>query len=157
MADVSFGIHGLDAVLGKLEAVKGEARKKSTRFALRKAANVVRDNIKANALRLDDPSTANSIAENVVVRADNQYFRQIGDIKMSVGIRGGARSKKKNASNPGGDTYYWRFLEFGTENMAAQPFMRPGMAESIDPAANEFLKHFDKALARAIRRANKGA
>ncbi|WP_217629295.1 HK97-gp10 family putative phage morphogenesis protein [Halomonas taeanensis] len=68
---------------------------------------------------------------------------------------GGAASKAKNAKNPGGDTYYWRFLEFGTEHMAAQPFMRPGMDESVAPATDEFVTQFDKAIVRAIRRANK--
>jgi hypothetical protein len=39
--------------------------------------------------------------------------------------------------------------------MAAQPFMRPAMESSIDPATTEFVKQFDKAIVRAIRRANK--
>ncbi|OBX35668.1 hypothetical protein A8U91_04742 [Halomonas elongata] len=33
--------------------------------------------------------------------------------------------------------------------------MRPGLDESIEPATDEYLHHLDKALARAIRRANK--
>ncbi|MDI5890602.1 HK97-gp10 family putative phage morphogenesis protein [Halomonas rhizosphaerae] len=156
MADTMGGeIQGLGEVLGKLKALENTPRQKTTRFALRKAANVVRDAAKAGASRIDDPATANSIAENVVVRADTRHLRTTGELKFSVGVRGGSTSKRKNSSNPGGDTYYWRFLEFGTEHMAAQPFMRPAMEESIAPATAEFVKQFDKAIVRAIRRANK--
>lgn len=34
-----------------------------------------------------------------------------GEVKIQIGVSGKA--------------YYWRFVEFGTEKMAAQPFMRP--------------------------------
>jgi len=156
-ADVSFTLKGLEPALAKMKEVEALPKKKATRFALRKAANLVRDRAQAGARQIDDPKTANSIADNVVVRFDSQYFRQLGDLKMSVGIRGGSTSKAKNANNPGGDTYYWRFKEFGTEKMRADPFMRPALQESIEPATDEFLRQFEKALARAIKRANRGS
>lgn len=155
MADLSFNLSGVDEALAKMKQVETLPKKKATRFALRKAANLVRDRAKDGALRIDDPQTANSIAENVVVRFDSQHFRQRGDLKMSVGVRGGSTSKAKNANNPGGDTYYWRFHEFGTEKMRADPFMRPALQESIEPATDEFLRQFDKALVRAIKRASR--
>ncbi len=149
-------IEGIGEVLGKLKSLQDLPRKKSMNFALRKAANIVRDNVKARAEQIDDPSTPTSIAENVVARTDGKHFKKTGDLKFSVGVRGGATSKRKNSSNPGGDTFYWRFHEFGTEKMAATPFMRPGMQESIDPATKEFTKQLDKAIGRAIKRAAKG-
>ncbi|MBY5942772.1 HK97 gp10 family phage protein [Halomonas sp. DP5N14-9] len=155
MADLSFNLSGVDEALAKMKQVETLPKKKATRFALRKAANLVRDRAKDGALRIDDPQTANRIADNVVVRFDSQHFRQHGDLKMSVGVRGGSTSKKSNASNPGGDTYYWRFKEFGTEKMRADPFMRPALQESIEPATDEFLRQFDKALVRAIKRASR--
>lgn len=177
--NVSFDIQGLEPVLDKMKELESLPKKKATRFALRKAANLVRDRARANARRLDDPETANSIADNIAVRQDTKHYRRTGDLKMSVGVRGGAKSKAKNAALPGGDTYYWRFLEFGREpvtlkkgvmanpatgeffgqrvsGVAAQPFMRPALAESIDPATDEFVRQLDKAIDRAIKRANKG-
>ncbi|MCK2183507.1 HK97-gp10 family putative phage morphogenesis protein [Halomonas getboli] len=156
MLDASFNLEGVDEALAKMKQVEELPRKRSTRFALRKAAAIVRENVAARAARLDDPKTAESIAANVVVRYDGAYMRQTRDMKMSVGILGGSTSRFKNQANPGGDTYYWRFLEFGTAKMPAVPFMRPGMEESIEPATDEFLQQFDKALVRAIRRANRG-
>lgn len=155
MLDASFNLEGVDEALGKMKQVAELPRKNSTRFALRKAAAIVRENVVSRAERLDDPTTTESIAANVVVRYDGKHFRQSGDMKMSVGILGGSTSRFKNQANPGGDTYYWRFLEFGTSKMQAQPFMRPGLDESIEPATDEFLLHFEKALTRAIRRANR--
>lgn len=182
MLDPHFEIQGLGPALAKLEAVKILPGQKATRFALRKAANLVRDAAKANAQRLDDPRTPESIAENIDVRFDGAYFRRTDDMKMSIGVLGGAKSTSENAKgkrrrrrasggttledlgeiagagsgNPGGDTFYWRFLEFGTEKMAAQPFMRPAMDEAGEPAIAEFVSQFDNALARAIRRASRG-
>jgi HK97 gp10 family phage protein len=164
MADGMTGtMQGVEALEAKLKIVKGQPRAKSTRFALRKGANVVRDQAKANAQSVDDPTTPTSIAANIVVRNDNRHLRQNGEFKMRVGVLGGAKGhaaasgelKGKGSSNPGGDTYYWRFLEFGTQHMAARPFMRPAMTQTTGPAIDEFATQFEKALTRAIRKANK--
>lgn len=156
-------IQGLGPVLAKLKELENEPRQKTTRFALRKAANLVRDQARANAESLDDPTTRESIAANIVVKNDTRHARTTGDFKMSVGVLGGASGaatsvgelRGKGKGNPGGDTYYWRFHEFGTAKMAARPFMRPAMEQQIDPATTEFVRQFDKAITRAIRRANK--
>lgn len=147
MADgVEFKLEGLEELRGKLKALEGIAQDKTARFALRKAASLVRDNAKAKAARFDDPTTDENIAESIVVRADTKFTRMTGDLKMRVGVRGGSGK---------GALFYWRFLEFGTQHMAAQPFMRPAMDESIGPATNEFLSQFEKAIDRAVRRANR--
>lgn len=159
----SFSLEGVEELMGKLKALENEPRRKTTRFALRKAANIVRDAAKRGAERLDDPQTAENIAENVAVRWDGRHFRRTGDLKFSVGVRGGAKGvaaavgelRGKGKNNPGGDTYYWRFLEFGTSKMRAQPFMRPALESNTDTATAEFMQQFEKAITRAIRRANK--
>lgn len=152
---IEFEIEGLPALASRLKNLQEDVKRKGGRFALRKAANLIRENVKESALRLDDPETANSIAENVAVRWDGKHFRQTGDLKFRVGIRGGAVSKAKNQANPGGDTFYWRFHEFGTEKLAATPFMRPALAESIAPATAEFVTQYGKAIDRALKRAAK--
>lgn len=78
---------------------------------------------------------------------------------MRVGIRGGARDMGKygefkgaGKDNPGGDTFYWRFREFGTSNEPARPFMRPAMNENGDAAfqavASDMTAQVDKELAK---------
>lgn len=162
---MSVSIEGLDEVLAKLETVSHDVRYKGGRFAMRKAANLIRDRAKANAARLDDPKTPTNIAENIAVRFSPRAFRQRGELQFRIGVRGGAKGyaaasgefKGAGKGNPGGDTFYWRFLEFGTQNMPAQPFMRRALAENIQAATDEFITHYDKALDRALRRAARQA
>jgi HK97 gp10 family phage protein len=158
-----YQLQGLEEVLGRLKALEEEPRKKTTRFALRKAANLIRDRAKQNAAALDDPTTSNNIAANIAVQVDNKHFKRTGDLKMRVGVRGGAKGhaaavgelRGAGSGNPGGDTFYWRFLEFGTSNMAARPFLRPAMDQQAGAASDTFVAEFDKAITRAIRRANR--
>lgn len=145
--ELQWNLEGLGPVLAKMEQVKGLPKMKATRFALRKAANVVRDAAQIGASYIDDPSTDENIAKHIVVRNDGQYFRQTGDLKMSVGVNRRGEGKK---------VFYWSFVELGTEHSRAKPFMRPALSENTDKATSEFLREFEKALTRAIRRANKG-
>lgn len=164
MADgLTFKLKGIDAVKRKLQSLDNDARYRGGRLALRKAANLVRDTVKSNALRIDDPSTPKSIAKNAAVRWSGKTFRTTGNLHFRVGILGGARQNAKrqtintdgSSANPGGDTYYWRFLEFGTEKMRAQPFFSNALSDKAGEATTVFVKEFDKAVGRALKRAGK--
>lgn len=154
--DFDVNVNGLDELKAKISSINYETERKGGRFAARRAANVVRDQVKSEAARLDDPETAENISKNVMAVFSPRTFKQTGDIKFRVGIRGGARQNKRKSSNaPGGDTFYWRFLEFGTAHIAATPFMRPAITKSAQRATDEFIKQFNKAIDRAIARSNK--
>lgn len=156
MADtVQFEIEGVDALNAKLAMVSDDVRRRGGRFALRKAANLVRDKAQENAQRIDDPETANSIADNIAIRWDGRRFKRTGDLAFRIGVLGGGVSRHANQRHPGGDTYYWRFHELGTEKMQATPFLRPAIAESVNAATNEFMTQYGKAIDRAIRRAQR--
>lgn len=155
---------GLDALNAKLKSVTEDVRKRGGRFALRKAAQLIRDEAKDYASFIDDPGTANRIADNIVVRWNGKIHRRSGDLGFRVGVLGGARDYGAygeiktggNASNnPGGDTFYWRFVEFGTSHAPAHPFMRPALANNIRSATSIFINEYDKAIKRAIKRAAK--
>lgn len=149
---VEYKMDGLDALMSRLKTVQDDIKIKGGRFALRKAANLLRDQVKANARRLDDPQTAQSIAENVAVRWSGRTFKRTGNLKFRVGIMGGA-SGRKAGSGPGGDTWYWRLLEFGTSKMPARPFMRPAINRAAGDVTREFINQYGRALDRALKRA----
>lgn len=174
MADgVEVSLNGLDSLLGKMEAVSDVTRNKAGRFALRKAANLIRDRARSNAARIDDPLTKEAIYKNIVASFGSREFRRTGDLTFRVGVMGGARqyaNTKANVrkgrvgrtyktagdkGNPGGDTWYWRMLEFGTEHAAARPIIRPAMNGIDGPVINVFAEEMEKAIDRAIRLAMK--
>lgn len=161
-------IHGLGDVEAKLELLSNsKAVKRAASRATRKAIAVVRRDAIANAKNVDDPKTAERIWKNIMIKAG----KISGDnVMMRVGIRGGARHYVKskdnirkglagkryktdgNKMNPGGDTFYWRFLEFGTQHIPARPFMRPALQNNINTVTNDFAGVFsaeiDKELAK---------
>lgn len=176
MADgIEFSITGLDPVLAKMRSVGDDMKHKGGRFALRKAAQVIRDAAKRNAEAIDDPQSPTNISLNISERFSTKRFKSTGDLEFRVGVLGGARvyaNTKENvrsgkagqfystggdSNNPGGDTFYWRFLEFGTEKMPATPFMRRSLSDNINAVISAFVTNYDKALDRAIRRAAKVA
>lgn len=152
----TFTIHGLDALLAKFKEISYETRYKGGRFALRKAAQVVRDQAKQNARRLDDGETGRSIAENIAERWNGKLYKSTGDLGFRVGVLGGAKIPKNNVDEgAGGPTPHWRLKELGTEKMAATPFLRPAMENNIDQVVSVFVKEYGKAIDRAIAKAAK--
>ncbi|MFB4719054.1 HK97-gp10 family putative phage morphogenesis protein [Enterobacter chuandaensis] len=174
MADgVEVSLTGLDSLLGKMEAVSDVTRNKAGRFALRKAANLIRDRARSNAARVDDPLTKEAIYKNIVASFGSREFRRTGNLTFRVGVMGGARQYAQTKANvrkgraggtyktegdkgnPGGDTWYWRMLEFGTEHAAARPIIRPAMNGIDGPVINVFAEEMEKAIDRAVRQAAK--
>jgi HK97 gp10 family phage protein len=178
---VKFELRGVNEIVAKFAAITDETRRKGGRAALRKAANLVRDAAVANSKEIDDPDTAEQISKNMTVRWSSKLNRQTGDLGFRVGVLGGARSQSRDAQrsarrrrrqgiksleelgeiagkasgNPGGDTWYWRLVEFGTSRSGAKPFMRPALSNNVGAATDTFLREFDKGIDRAIKRASK--
>jgi HK97 gp10 family phage protein len=147
-------IVGLDEVIRKLNSLPTKLAKNAMRRSLRKGANAIRDVARANAKRIDDPDTRAEIYKNIAVYGGGRRReRAAGGPMMRVGVRGGARFVKGKADGlPGGDTTHWRFVEFGTSKMQAEPFMRPAMEQGASAAFSAILadmpKQIDKELAK---------
>ncbi len=172
---VSYKMTGLPELLGKLDGLEYDLKRKGGRFALRRAAQVLRDQARANAERVDDPRTSENIAANIVERWSGRTFRKTGNMMFRVGVLGGARqyaNTRENvrkgragqtyrtdgsSGNPGGDTFYWRFLEFGTEDAPAQPIFRPVPQQAGQQAVSVFANEYSKKIDRALKRARKKA
>lgn len=157
---VNYEMTGLPELLGKLEALEFDIKRKGGRFALRRAAQVLRDQARANAERVDDPRSPERIAENIVERWSGRTFRKTGNMMFRVGVMGGAGGSAKSSDLsglPGGDTRHWRMLEFGTEHMPAQPIFRPVPDQVGQQATDVFVKEYGKSIDRALKRAKKKA
>jgi HK97 gp10 family phage protein len=150
---VEFSILGLDSLMAKLESVTYDMKRKGGRSALRRAAAVIAENAKARAMLLDDAETGRSIADNIVLRWNGWLFKRTGDLGFRIGVKHGAVLKDGGELSADSPTPHWRLLEFGTQYMAADPFMRPALEESISDATNVFVSEYEKTIDRAIKRA----
>lgn len=178
MVESEFRLDGIEELQAKLKAVPHEISYKGGRFALRRASMVVAKEAQNNARRIDDLKTAEKIYKNITVRWSSRYFKATGNLRFRVGVLGGARIPEhlrkrrrrpagqqtlerlgeiegKGKRNPGGDTFYWRFIEFGTMRYSGTPFLRPALPSKQDEATREFVNQAKKAIDRAIKKANK--
>lgn len=144
MAD-DFKLEGLDAAMAKLRALGDPKRIKSAvRSASTKAMRQVRDSARANARGIDDPETASVIWKKIVTQYRSRQSK--GDkVTVSVGVQGGAKPVKGNK-----DTGHWRLVEFGTEKMPAQPFMRPALESNVGKVAATFTESLEPAIDKII-------
>ncbi|WP_168378346.1 HK97-gp10 family putative phage morphogenesis protein [Acinetobacter cumulans] len=153
---VDFKLEGMDDFMRNIDVLKDrKAVNKRARAAARKAMQLVQFAAKVGASRIDDPVTRENITENIVIR--NGKSRDLNTVRMRVGVLGGAAvnaktDRAKLAALPGGETVYWRYIEFGTSKVPATPFMRPALAENIQVVTDEFNKHFMKSIENAIKK-----
>jgi len=159
MADtVEFSITGLDSLLGKLDSVTDDVKRKGGRYALRKAAQIIVDKAKQNAQRIDDSETGRSIAENIAMRWNGRLFKRTGNLGFRIGVLTGS-IRNMQPGNPdtgaGGATPHAYLVELGTEKARAQPYLRPAMDTSMGEVTDEFVRQYERAVDRALKRAAK--
>lgn len=155
MADFQVKLTGVDELVKNMRALPVELRKKPARSALGKAAKLIRERAKANALAADDPETGRAIADNIVQRFRSKYQKQTGDVMISIGVN--TEKGRIPDGNPdtgrGGSTPHWHLIELGTEKNPAQPFLRPAASEMAGAALNTFSVELGKALDRMTKKA----
>ena len=160
MADgVTFKLEGAEELNKKLKGLSNDLKYKGGRFALRKAGAIVLKAAKANAEKVDDLSTGQSITDNLALRWSPQRFKSTGDLMFRVGVMRGAKFPPKGTPPDKGfnsPTPHWRLLEFGTEKMSAKPFMRQALENNVGAATREFITQYDKAIDRYLKKIAKG-
>lgn len=142
-------IKGADEIIKKLERLANAGKLKASRTALLQSANVVKKAAVTKAKVIDDPATANDISKNISVQFDRKSFNRNGDVKYRIGVAGGA--KEGGNGGRGGDTYYWRFPEFGTRYIPAQPFLRPAIDENKEAAVDKFTEVMKKQIDKEVK------
>lgn len=142
-----FKITGLEPALRKMRAVTAEVTLKGVRGSASKAMRVVRDAARANARRIDDPQSAADIAKNIAV--STRVYPRLGEVRSRVGVKGGARPDSSRNPDPK-NTGHWRFIELGTSEQPARPFMRPALENNIDKVVTVFVDDLDKNIDRIV-------
>lgn len=158
MIDVQVELQGVDEVIDRLRRLPTAFAFRGMRRALRRGARIVMIAAKNNARRIDDPITRERIFENIdIANGGKRRERQEGGPVVRVGVRGGARPLKKGTkvALPGGNTTHWRFVEFGTSEARAQPFLRPSLANNVQIISDLIMKAASEELDREIRKDNR--
>lgn len=161
-------LEGENEIIERMQELERRVQRRSANKATRRGAWVIARKARENAKAIDDPNTPENIAKNITVQSASRLGRREGGAAMRVGVRGGAAkyaSTRENVrrgrvgkayatggskTNPGGDTYYWRFLEFGTSRVSAKPFMRPAIAQSAQDAFNETASVLDAEITKEL-------
>ena len=161
--EMKFDLKGVDELIKRLQKTQLEVVEKVAPRALKKAADLVADEARRRAELIDDPSSPESIAKNIIVQKSGKRQTRPDSIKYRVGVRGGGKpsdeektpaektDKPKKGKETGGDTWYWRLLEFGTIKMEAKPFMRPAIAAKEQEAAAVFISTFKELLDKTVK------
>jgi HK97 gp10 family phage protein len=147
---VEFKIDGLDQVEARLKKLRNpKVIKNIARKSSRRGMNIVRDSARNNAKAIDDPETAEKIWKNISTQGGKS--RNVNEIVMRVGVRGGASFSNKNPPDtPGGDTRHWRFIVLGTSKQPPIPFMQMALSTNIQPVTNKFAEEFNKELDKEL-------
>lgn len=158
-----YELQGLGEFKAKLRQLSERGTRNALNRSLRKGAVVIRDEARARAMRFDDPNTPRAIYKNITYA--NMSSRRLGREGNAAGIRvgvlGGARNYaaygeiktgRSGKANPGGDTFYWRFLEFGTSRMKPKPFMRPAMLSKQTAAFDAVAKSVNTELDKEVKK-----
>lgn len=160
-------IQGVDEIMAKFQQLgKPRKVKNAATRASRKAMNIVKKAAVQKAKAIDDKDSPERIWKNIVTKATRTKGNDF--VLMKVGVKGGARryvathanrrlhragqryESQGDKKNPGGDTYYWRFVELGTSTNNANPFLRPALNNNIDAVNAEFVSSFQAELDKEI-------
>lgn len=156
-----YELQGLGDFKAKLRQLSERGTRNALNRSLRKGAVVIRDEARSRAMRFDDPNTPRAIYKNITyANMSTRRVRREGNAAgIRVGVLGGARNYaaygeivtgRSAKGNPGGDTFYWRFLEFGTSKMRARPFMRPAMLTKQQAAFDAVAAAVDTELTKEV-------
>ena len=134
MADwVTYKLKGSDELSARFKGLTEEMRRKVALPAAKDAMEIVLLDAKDRAARIDDPETTNFIPANLAMIERKALGEEVGAVVISVGVRMRKRGQK------GGNTFYWWWVELGTEKNRAKPFLRPALANNREAVFKEFL------------------
>ena len=151
MADTA-NLTGFKELADALRQLPQRVAKNGLRAAVGAGAAVIRKEARARAAR-----DTGEMAKDILIKRERDTPG--GDTfaaKYSVFVLSGKKSRLKGKKrNVQRDSYYWKFVEFGTSKMPAQPFMRPAFEAAKEDAVKAIGEKLDEriqAAARELRR-----
>lgn len=138
----SVQIKGLRELGARMRSLSADMAGKVARQATASGASVARKTIKARV----PVDTGNLRAAVVMKRVRGSALTEEYVVAVRKGKRRDVTAAKKGEGKLGKDAYYAHMVEFGTVKMPAQPFVRPGFEESVQPATAAIAKRLKQRL-----------
>ena len=159
-------LHGVDDLLATLKSLPPEIVSKRggpVKSALRKGAVVIQKAAKANIRRVvakteDAGYTSTKVLEDaVVVRRDPNPQRAGASERYRVLIaRGRKYEGRLNNGKPVTAVMTARYLEFGTEDQAAEPWLTPAYMSEKERAVETIVADLRKGIDRIVKKLEAG-
>lgn len=135
-------VSGLRELGQQMRALGADMAGKVARQATAAGAGVPRKAIKARAPK----DTGNLQAAIVMKRVRDTQLSAEYVVAVRKGKTRDVKAAKRGEGRLGKDAFYARFPEFGTVKMPAQPFIRPGFEESVQPATEAIAKRLKQRI-----------
>lgn len=155
-------IKGLDELDEKLVLFDDKTKDKMLSRSLSVALTPMRRDAKAMAAVAPEPHTMTLRTGRKVevmpgllksaIRKRKVPKREMGELGghgVAMGIYVGKGTKQKEYPN------YWHFIEYGTSQMPAVPFIRPAFNKNIEVAVNAFAKKLSEEIEKEIEQRSK--
>ncbi len=124
----------------------------------RVAKNNLRRAVSAGAALVRNEARATAPVDTGELKKDIQMKREKDQrdgplaAKFSVFVRSGKKSRLSGAARDvDKDSFYWKFVEFGTSKMAAQPFLEPAFQGKKEDAVKIIGETLDAGIQKAAR------
>lgn len=170
MMDEKVEIEGLRELKKALKQLPRDLRVKVLQQSLRPSANLIRDVARAMAPRgksfvrrsilkngdvWEERHEGGMLRKAIVVRREKKKYQR-NQAQVRIGVLHGGTKKVGNVANnvkTGGiDAWYWRFVEFGTSQQNARPFLVPAFESTKYAAAHKIKGDLRKGIERTARR-----
>lgn len=130
---VTYKLTGTAELSKRFRELSEQVRTKVAAPAAKDAMDIVLADAKDRASRIDDAKTRNYLPNNIAMVERKALGAELGAVIVSVGVR------KTKSGQRGGNTFYWWWVELGTEHAAAHPFIRPALANNREAVFKEFI------------------
>lgn len=147
MAGELVRLTGVEDLKRALRELPWQMRRKVLRGALRSAAKVIQGEAKAKApvLVQSTPYRTRGLVRRSISVTNSKLARKRGYVGVFVTVRRGRAALSRGAySTLSGklvrpnDPFYFKFLELGTKNMKARPFLGPAFRARATQAVQAF-------------------
>lgn len=133
---VKITLTGAEDIAKRLRALDDKVRNRALRRSLRAAAKVIADEVRANA-----PSDSGRLRRNIAVTTQISRQKQMASAQVRVRTRGKAGDQK--------NSFYWRFIEYGTRSIKPNPFATQAFESEKSQAAQQVIDSVMAEIAKA--------